>query len=145
MDKYQEVIAKLIDFRDKRDWKQFHNSKDLALALLIEAAERLFGIDHPVFIEKVIRHPTCYPCLFFKFTDSFHEPAPEKPHPSNKRTAIMMAAELYQKTLAGYEALLGKGESISLSRYCKIHHVNSRGLHSRNDARGQMLVLRHFW
>jgi len=40
----------------------------------------------------------------------------------------MMAAELYQKTLAGYEASLGKGESISLSRYCKIHHVNNRGL-----------------
>ncbi len=39
MDKYQEVIAKLIEFRDKRDWKQFHNSKDLALALSIEAAE----------------------------------------------------------------------------------------------------------
>jgi hypothetical protein len=40
----------------------------------------------------------------------------------------MMAAELYQKTLSGYEASLGKGESISLSRYCKIHHVNNRGL-----------------
>ena len=40
----------------------------------------------------------------------------------------MMAAELYQKTLAGYEASLGKGESMSLSRYCKIHHVNNRGL-----------------
>jgi len=40
----------------------------------------------------------------------------------------MMAAELYQKTLAGYEASLGKGESTSLSRYCKIHHVNNRGL-----------------
>lgn len=40
----------------------------------------------------------------------------------------MMAAELYQKTLNGYEALLGKGESISLGRYCKLHHVNNRGL-----------------
>lgn len=41
---------------------------------------------------------------------------------------MMMAAELYQKTLSGYEVLLGKGESMSLSRYCKIHHVNNRGL-----------------
>ena len=40
----------------------------------------------------------------------------------------MMAAELYQKTLTGYEASLGKGESVTLSRYCKIHHVNNRGL-----------------
>lgn len=39
MDRYQEVINKLIEFRDKRDWKQFHNSKDLALAISIEAAE----------------------------------------------------------------------------------------------------------
>ena len=40
----------------------------------------------------------------------------------------MMAAELYQKTLTGYEASLSKGESMSLGRYCKIHHVNNRGL-----------------
>ncbi|TSA37819.1 MAG: hypothetical protein D4R64_04940 [Porphyromonadaceae bacterium] len=40
----------------------------------------------------------------------------------------MMAAELYKKTLASYEAFLSKGESVSLSRYCKIHHVNYRGL-----------------
>lgn len=39
MDRYLEVINKLIEFRDKRDWKQFHNSKDLALAISIEAAE----------------------------------------------------------------------------------------------------------
>ena len=29
----------LTDFRDERDWKQFHNPKDLALALSIESAE----------------------------------------------------------------------------------------------------------
>lgn len=40
----------------------------------------------------------------------------------------MMAAELYKETLAGYEACLSKGESVSLSRYCKIHHVNYHGL-----------------
>lgn len=28
-------------FRDARDWKQFHNPKDLALALSVEAAELL--------------------------------------------------------------------------------------------------------
>jgi hypothetical protein len=40
----------------------------------------------------------------------------------------MMAATLYKKTLAGFEASLGKVEPVSLSRYCKIHHVNFRGL-----------------
>ena len=40
----------------------------------------------------------------------------------------MMAAELYKKTLAGYEASLSKRDPVSLSRYCRIHHVNREGL-----------------
>ena len=36
-----EIIKELNDFRDKRDWAQFHNAKDLALALSIEANELL--------------------------------------------------------------------------------------------------------
>ena len=40
----------------------------------------------------------------------------------------MMAAELYEKTLAGYEASLSKGDSVTLSRYCRVNHVNCRGL-----------------
>lgn len=32
---------KIIAFRDARDWKQFHNQKDMALSLLLEAAEVL--------------------------------------------------------------------------------------------------------
>lgn len=35
----EEITAKLRQFRDDRDWSQFHNSKDLALALSIEVAE----------------------------------------------------------------------------------------------------------
>lgn len=35
------IIKKLIEFRDARDWSQFHNSKDLAVALSIEASELL--------------------------------------------------------------------------------------------------------
>ncbi len=37
----QDVIEKLRNFRDERDWKQFHNPKDLSLALSIEASELL--------------------------------------------------------------------------------------------------------
>ena len=33
------LISKLIAFRDDRDWKQFHDPKNLALALGIEASE----------------------------------------------------------------------------------------------------------
>lgn len=36
---YKTVIAQLINFRDERDWKQFHDSKNLATAISIEAAE----------------------------------------------------------------------------------------------------------
>ena len=39
MDKYKEIIAELIQFTTDRDWDQFHDSKDLALAISIEAAE----------------------------------------------------------------------------------------------------------
>lgn len=39
MDDWKELQKALIDFRDERDWEQFHNPKDLALALSIEAAE----------------------------------------------------------------------------------------------------------
>jgi NTP pyrophosphatase (non-canonical NTP hydrolase) len=36
---YKEIIKQLIHFRDERDWKQFHDSKNLALAISIEASE----------------------------------------------------------------------------------------------------------
>lgn len=36
-----QVIQRLRRFRDERNWQQFHNSKDLALALSIEAGELL--------------------------------------------------------------------------------------------------------
>lgn len=37
----KEITAALIDFRNERDWEQFHNPKDLALAINIEAGELL--------------------------------------------------------------------------------------------------------
>ncbi len=36
---FNELKDALIRFRDERDWEQFHDSKNLALALSIEAAE----------------------------------------------------------------------------------------------------------
>ena len=36
-----EIINELIKFRNERDWEQFHNPKDLALAISIEAGELL--------------------------------------------------------------------------------------------------------
>ncbi|MBL4675020.1 MAG: nucleotide pyrophosphohydrolase [Mucilaginibacter sp.] len=41
MSEIAAIIQELIKFRDERDWQQFHNSKDLSLAISIEAAELL--------------------------------------------------------------------------------------------------------
>ena len=35
----REIMDQIIEFNTERDWHQFHNGKDLALALSIEAAE----------------------------------------------------------------------------------------------------------
>lgn len=37
----QETISQILKFRDDRDWKQFHNPKDLAISISLEAAELL--------------------------------------------------------------------------------------------------------
>jgi len=41
MNDIKEIIDALIKFRNDRDWEQFHNPKDLAVALSIEAGELL--------------------------------------------------------------------------------------------------------
>lgn len=41
MSEIKDLTEKIIKFRDERDWKQFHNPKDLALSLIMEAAELL--------------------------------------------------------------------------------------------------------
>ena len=38
-DSINSLVAQVRQFRDERDWAQFHNAKDLALAVSIEAAE----------------------------------------------------------------------------------------------------------
>jgi NTP pyrophosphatase (non-canonical NTP hydrolase) len=37
----QDTIAKVLKFRDERDWQQFHDPKSLAASISIEAAELL--------------------------------------------------------------------------------------------------------
>ncbi len=41
MSQLKELEQLLVQFRDDRDWQQFHNPKDLATALSIEAGELL--------------------------------------------------------------------------------------------------------
>ncbi len=41
MNDLKMLTKKIISFRDARDWKQFHNPKDIALSLVLEAGEVL--------------------------------------------------------------------------------------------------------
>ena len=36
-----ELVRAVLAFRDERDWKQFHNPKDLAISITLESAELL--------------------------------------------------------------------------------------------------------
>lgn len=35
----KDLTARIIAFRDARDWKQFHNPKDVSISLMLEAGE----------------------------------------------------------------------------------------------------------
>lgn len=37
----KELTQKVLRFRNERDWKQFHNPKDVSISLALEAAELL--------------------------------------------------------------------------------------------------------
>lgn len=37
----EELTKRIVKFRDDRDWKQFHNPKDCAISLSLEAGELL--------------------------------------------------------------------------------------------------------
>lgn len=39
MSAIDKIIQNIVQFRDRRNWKQFHNPKDLSIALSIEANE----------------------------------------------------------------------------------------------------------
>lgn len=41
MSDIQEMTDAILRFRDERDWKQFHNAKDIAISLNVEAGELL--------------------------------------------------------------------------------------------------------
>ncbi|PFO03347.1 nucleotide pyrophosphohydrolase [Bacillus sp. AFS076308] len=37
----KEIERKILSFRDERDWKKYHNEKDLAISISLEASELL--------------------------------------------------------------------------------------------------------
>lgn len=57
MSNIKKLTEKIKKFRDEREWKQFHNPKDVALSLILEAAEllELFQWKNQKEIEKYIK------------------------------------------------------------------------------------------
>ncbi|OGF63675.1 MAG: hypothetical protein A2Y62_02175 [Candidatus Fischerbacteria bacterium RBG_13_37_8] len=41
MSEIKQLIEKIRQFRDERDWMQFHDHKNMAISIIIEAAELL--------------------------------------------------------------------------------------------------------
>ena len=54
MSDIKELTERIKKFRDARDWKQFHNHKDLALSLVLEAGEVMehFQWKNPAQVEE---------------------------------------------------------------------------------------------
>ncbi len=57
MTKIEDLITRVTAFRDDRDWKQFHNPKDNAIGLVLEASEvlELFQWKNKEEIDKYIK------------------------------------------------------------------------------------------
>ena len=56
MKNIDDLTKRIIAFRDARNWKQFHNAKDVSLSLVLEAGEVMehFQWKNKVEIEKYI-------------------------------------------------------------------------------------------
>jgi NTP pyrophosphatase (non-canonical NTP hydrolase) len=52
----EELVRAILAFRDERDWRQFHNPKDLAISISLEAAELLehFQWKTPAEVERYL-------------------------------------------------------------------------------------------
>ena len=57
MDPLKRLTKKVVAFRNKRNWKQFHNPKDLSLSLVLEATEVMehFQWKNPQEVEEHIK------------------------------------------------------------------------------------------
>jgi NTP pyrophosphatase (non-canonical NTP hydrolase) len=58
MSDISDLQKRVVAFRDARDWKQFHNPKDMAISLLLEATEFLehFQWKNPEDIEVYLKN-----------------------------------------------------------------------------------------
>ncbi|ERJ12275.1 nucleotide pyrophosphohydrolase [Haloplasma contractile] len=52
----KELIKEVLKFRDERNWKQYHNAKDLAISLNLEASELLENFQWTSTEEAVVKN-----------------------------------------------------------------------------------------
>lgn len=57
-DVFTALTARILKFREERDWKQFHTPKDMAISLVLEAAEvcEHFQWKNPAELEEHIKN-----------------------------------------------------------------------------------------
>ena len=58
-DRLSHLQKRALEFRDERDWEQFHNAKDLAISLSLEAAEvlEMFQWKSLASVESLLQDP----------------------------------------------------------------------------------------
>lgn len=56
---FDELVRQVLAFRDRRDWRQFHSPKDLAISISLEAAELLefFQWKNPKEVAALVTDP----------------------------------------------------------------------------------------
>ena len=68
---YEELIHQVIAFRDRRDWRQFHNPKELAISISLEAAEllELFQWKNPAEVADLLADPQAHRRVIWEMAD----------------------------------------------------------------------------
>lgn len=97
--KLDDLTQKVLEFRDKRNWKQFHNYKDVAIAIALEANELL---EHFIWkngkdLEKYVSQPKNKKALGEELSDVLYN-------------TLLLANELKIDLTSAFMAKLRKNE-----------------------------------
>lgn len=70
---FEELVRQVLAFREQRDWRQFHNPKDLAISISLEAAEllELFQWKSQAEVAEVLRDPQGHRRVISEIADIF--------------------------------------------------------------------------
>ena len=68
---FDELVRLVLEFRDRRDWRQFHNPKDLSISISLEAAELLeiFQWKRPEEVAALVADPQAHQRLSWEMAD----------------------------------------------------------------------------